>query len=57
MSARMEQNNAISRLAASHGVVMEKSGDTLEAAEVLLQSIAGCASADGYPMMTSAAAP
>lgn len=34
MSTHMEQNNAISRLAASGGVVMEKSGGTLARAKV-----------------------
>lgn len=50
MSTHMERNNAISRLAASHGVVMEKSGDTLAAATLLWW-------ADGYPMMTCVVAP
>lgn len=39
MSTHMEQNNAISRLAASHGVVMEKSGDTLAAAKVFCREL------------------
>lgn len=49
MSTHTEQNNAISRLAASHGVVMEKSGDTLAAATVFCRGFGSCASADGYP--------